>query len=236
MRSRWYLSFLALLCMGCIFEQLAGTEVGNPELTVSARFRVTGNNDSMAISELSVNCMGMEYYTMSNAKTMLWTTPNGHLVDVASPNDSIDLPPMKTSMDTWTQVDVMLKFPLGDSSLPDKISYHAFNNPRYAKLRKKMGPDSVPFLFELPGNPGLKLIFAKARIDAWHRKDSINMEIEFDAAKWIEQIPLDLPNQARRDGLGAKYIVLGPSENAVAYNRLKAMLPLCFRADSTENY
>jgi hypothetical protein len=178
--------------------------------------------------------MGMAYYKPPGVKTMIWATPDGHMVDVASLQDSMELPPMKVNVNTWSKVDVLLKFPLGDTSLPNLISYQAFNNIRYAKLRKKIGSDTIPFLFEMPGNMELKLAFSKTSIDSWQHGDSVNMEITFDGNKWMEEIPQDLPNQTRRDGLGMKYIVIAPSENTAAYARLKAMLPLCFRADSTE--
>lgn len=236
--QRFWLSVSALLVGGfwggCSPERVAGTEVGNPELSISARFAVQGTGDSMTVSEMNLKCMGMAFRNAADSSGMLWETPLGYMVDMADTLDSTILKTLKLRTGAWERAEMMLKSPTGDSSLPDTGSFQDYSNPRYLKMTKKIGAGNFRFLFEMPQGMDMKLMYDKAHIGTWIRKDTLAIRILFDAGKWAAGLTLEPAAKVRRDGHGADYMLLSPDENAKTYDRLKTMLPNGFMADSTE--
>jgi hypothetical protein len=229
----FFLVVVALL-FGCVSERLAGTEVGNPELTISARFGVIGNSDTVAVTELTLKCMGVAYHGPTDSTGMLWGTPAGYMVKMTDSLDSMGMKVIKAKTGAWSKAEVMLVAPVGSAILPDSIAFAAYSNPRYAKLMRKVGGETLNYLFEIPRALGLKLIFDKSTINTWIHKDSVDIEVLFDGPQWVAGISEEPPTQSRIDGVGGKYLLLGPTENEKTYNRLKSMLPKCFQADSTQ--
>lgn len=225
---------LSVLCTSCIPNRLAGTEVGNPEITVSARFTIQGTGDSVTVMGMNIKCMGMTYHTATHSDSTIWDAPSGTMVDMADSTASGSMKAVTIRTGTWNKAELVLKNALGDASLPDSVGFNALVNPRYAKLVKHFEGEDHHFLFEMPREMGLKLMFEKSRIASWLYKDSLSIVIPFDAGKWVSALDQNTLLEIRKDGLGAPYRVLSPTENAEAYNLLKSMLPKCFMADSTE--
>jgi hypothetical protein len=227
----WLLPLALLLANAC--DRLAGTEVGNPEITVAARFALRDTAAGVSIPEMSLKCMGLGYSMPGDSGT-LWDNPNGYMVDFAA-GDSEAVPLVKVHEGNWSQAEMMLQSPAGDSSLPDSQGYEAWGNPRYTKLVKVMGADTVRFLFEMPAGMRIKLMFGKGAVAAWQRDHRMTATILFDGGAWARGAGSDTAGFVwRRDGKHARYVLLSPGENAGAYASLKALLPSCFMADSAE--
>jgi hypothetical protein len=233
MRLHRYWLIVSAFMIGCVSDRLAGTEVGNPELTVSARFAIQGTGDSMTVSEMNLTCMGMEFHTMADSTGMLWEIPTGYGIDLADTLDSDTLKTLKLRTGSWARAAMMLKSQTGDASLPEAVSFQNFSNRRYVKMTKRMGAEMTRFLFEMPRDMEMKLMYDKAHIGSWLRKDTLAIQILFDAGKWAGGLTLEPSAKIRKDGLGADYMLLSPLENAKTYDRLKSMLPKGFMADST---
>ncbi len=224
--------FFAALFVSCSSEKLAGTEVGNPELTVAARFAFTGNADSVSITDFNVKCMGLNYQNVGNSSDSIWAWPNGMMVDMADSTGNNGLGLMKINSSSWKSATMRLKYPSQNLTLPDSEGFELFSNPHYAKIITMSGNEKLKFLFELPADKEVKLSFNSSHIKPWVHNDTLTVEILFDAGKWSDFFTSITPWQIRKDGLGSPYILLTPQENINSFNRLNAMLPQCFLADS----
>ncbi len=227
------LLFFALCFASCESNRIAGTEVGNPELTVSARFIIIGNNDSLTLTDMQFKCMGMAYHSNSTADSMLWNMPAGNMVNLAESSLSENLKPITIKSDSWNKAEMFLNTPLGNSSLPDTTDFKNWTNPRYAKIIKLHQSEEQHYLFEMPQGMRIKLMFDKPTISSWIKKDTMAITIPFDAVKWFSVLMQEPALQSRKDGLGMDYHILSSTENTKTYNQLKSMLPQCFKSDST---
>ena len=234
MRMIWFWLILSLLLLGCGPEKLAGTEVGNPELTITARFKIENTGDTMRVSNMNLTCMGMGYQNMQDSSGMLWGNPTGTTVDMADSNTSQNIRPLKLKTSQWMKADMTLKSMLGDLTLPDTVAFENFVNPKYFKLIKKINGKNFRFLYLLPSNFNIKLMYDKNHIASWLHGDSLTIEILFDAGKWAASLAMNPSEKIRYDAKQQPYQILSPSENATTYQTLNPMLPRCFLADSTE--
>jgi hypothetical protein len=233
---------LSTLFAGCFSDRVAGTEVGNPELTVSARFGVENTGDSMTVTGMNLKCMGMTYHSENDSDSTgtLWGIPEGYMVSMMDMySDSAALRTVTIRSGAWNRAEMVMKMPVGDSTLPGAVNsggapFSAFSNPRYVKFSKRIKGVDHRFLFDLAGDASIKLMYGKAHIGTWIHKDSLAVEIMFDAGKWAAGLALDASAQIRKDQAGTDYLLLSSSENAKIYNPLKALLPNSFMADSTD--
>ncbi|MDB5051770.1 MAG: hypothetical protein JWO30_4841 [Fibrobacteres bacterium] len=230
MRIRTWLLLSALLACAC--NRLAGTEVGNPEITVAARFGVQDNGPAASVSAMSLKVMGMGW-TLAHDSGACWNEPNGHTVDFVS-NAQVPLPPVTVRNGDWSEAEMMLQADSGNSTLPDSADFSAWSNPRYIKLVKITGPDTVRTLFELPSGLRIRLGFGKATIDAWRQDHRMTVLVMFDVGKWAAGLGPDMVLTYRQDGRHAPYAILSPGENTAAYEALKALLPKSFMADAAD--
>lgn len=221
------------LLSGCISERLSGTEVGNPEVTVSARFGFIGEDSLALISSMEMMVMKMEYRMPDNSLGSIWNYPAGMEVDLASPATASNLPSVKVARAGWASAELMLSASHADSTLPDSISYTDYSNPRFIKLIKKMNGDSIRFLFELPEGMHMKLRFDSSRLLRWQTGNRVSIEIIFDCARWTSAISAQ-SYQIRLDGEGKPYVLVSPGENVELHTLLKSLFPECFLADGAE--
>jgi hypothetical protein len=230
-RIRTWLLLSALLPTGAC-DRLAGTEVGNPEITVAARFGIQDTDPSASIAEMSLKVMGMGW-NVANDSGACWNEPDGHRVDFAA-DVQASLPPVKVKNGDWSQAEMVLQSAAGNSALPESVAFSAWSNPRYIKLVKVMGADTVRVLFELPHDLRIRLGFAKATIDAWRHDRSMTVLVMFNVGKWAAGLEPGTTFGYRQDGKHDPYVVLAPGENAAAYEALKALLPGSFMADAAD--
>jgi hypothetical protein len=228
----WLLLPALLLAVAC--DRLAGTEVGNPEITVAARFGIRGTGSTMAIPEMNLKVMGMGW-TMAGDSGACWNEPEGHMVDFAA-EGAEPLPAVKVKNGDWSQAEMMLQAPGGNGTLPDSVAFSGWSNPRYIKLVKVMGADTVRALFELPADLKLKLGFGKATIADWRDDHHMTVDVIFDADKWAAGLAIGSVAVYRKDGAGARYAVLSPEENPDAYAALEALLPMSFMCDTVDMF
>jgi hypothetical protein len=222
----------ALLLAGAC-DRLAGTEVGNPEITVSARFALQDSDATASIPSMNLKVVGMDWSVGADSGGC-WNEPNGHMVDFAAYAQS-PLPVVKVRDGEWSQAEMMLQSPTGDA-LPAAIpSFATWSNPRHAKIVKLMGADTLRFLFEMPADMRIRLMFDKATIAAWRKDTAITVEVRFDVGRWASGLGADRAFTFRTDGKRVRYVLLSPRENALAYEAMKALLPKAFMADSA-NY
>jgi hypothetical protein len=218
----------ALLAGSC--NRLAGTEVGNPEITMNARFSIRDTDPMADVPALNLKVMGMTW-AMSYRSAACWNDTNGQLVDFAA--NGMPLDEVKVREGEWSSAEMVLRAAPGDSTLPVASGFAAWSHPRYAKLVKIMGADTVRALFRMPENLQLRLIFGKASIKAWRQGPGMIVDVKFDVGTWAAGLRPNPAYRFRTDGNRARYLVLSPTENAAAYEAMKALLPKAFVADST---
>lgn len=226
-RFRIGLLLSALVAAGAC-DRLAGTEVGNPEITVAARFGILVTDTAASIAGMSLKVMGMGWNVGSDSGAC-WNDPAGHRMDFLDSGTA--LPAVTVKNGEWSKAEMMLQAADSAAGLPDNAGFSEWSDPRYIKLIKKSGSDTVRALFLLPAGLKIRLGFAKASIDAWRDDNHMTVLVYFDAGKWAAGLT-EAPFTWRMDGRHARYILLAPGENAEAYAALMALLPQSFMADS----
>ena len=222
-------ALLSALAAGC--DRLAGTEVGNPELTVTARFALRDSDATASVPEMKLKLMGMGWKHGSDSDSC-WTNPEGKMVDFTR-DDASQLAAVKVPGGTWSNAYMWFQAGIGDSIAPAIASYGSWSNPRYAKIITVMGGDTLRFLFEMPKDLRLKLLFGKSTIDSWHKGDSMTVDVYLDVGKWSAGLGSDPAFRLRTDGEHLRYVLLSPVENAAAYQTMRILLPHAFMADSS---
>ncbi|MDQ3003057.1 MAG: hypothetical protein M3Y08_17565 [Fibrobacterota bacterium] len=225
--------FLLAVIVGCIPDRLSGTEVGNPEITVSARFGFIEDDTLAFVSSMEMRVMQMDYRIATDSTRRIWEYPAGMEVNLAIPGSAANLPTVKVRNANWTNAELLLAARDGDSTLPDSSSYSSFSNPRFIKLTKKMNGDSVRFLFEVPSEMHLMLRFDEDRVARWRVGNNLSVAIIFDCGRWTSAISGN-PFQGRVDGEGKPYVLLSRKENSEIHEKLSALFPECFISDSVE--
>jgi hypothetical protein len=221
----------ALLTWGCENE-LAGTEVGNPELTLTARFAIRDSDATVSIPEMDLKVMGMGWKVGADSAAC-WNEPNGYMVDFAA--DAQDaLPPVAVRDAEWTKAEILLQSPAGNGSLPENAAFDSWSNPRYVKLVKVMAGDTVRAAFELPSDLRIRLTFSNRTIESWRGKGRLTALVRFDSGIWASALGANPSLAFRTDGKHARYALFAPGENAAAWEALKARLPQAFMADAAE--
>jgi hypothetical protein len=224
-------ALLALLSGSC--DRLAGTEVGNPEITLNARFSIRDTDTTADVPALNLKVMGMSW-AMSYRAASCWNDTNGRMVDFAA--NAMPLDEVKVRDGEWSSAEMVLRAAPGDTSLPVASGFAAWSHPRYAKLVKIMGADTLRALFRMPENLQLRLIYGKASIKSWRQGAGMIVDVKFDAGKWAAGLGSNPAYRFRTDGNRARYLVLSPTENAAAYEAMKTLLPKAFMADSTSMF
>jgi hypothetical protein len=226
------LPLVAALLIASACDRVAGTEVGNPEITVAARFGIHDTDAAASIPDMNLKVMGMSW-TIGSYAGACWNEPGGYLVDLTGRSRD-SLPSVRMTNGAWSRAEMLLQSPAGDSTLPDTSSFGSWSNPRYAKLVKIMGKDTVRVLFRMPEDMWIKLKFERATIDSWRGKERITVKVMLDAGKWMSGLGSVPAFAYRTDGEHARYIVLAPGENAAAYRIMKESLASSFLADDAD--
>lgn len=219
----------ALALAAC--DLVAGTEVGNPEITVSARFVLVDSSANVEVPEMHLKVMGMAY-GMPGDSGACWTEPDGHMVDFASPATQSALPMAKAKDAAWTAAEVLLQSPAAAAILPDTEAFMTWYNPRYVKLLLIEGSDTLHALFDMPQGMRLTLGYGKDKVARWRAGDTIHVKVMFDVGKWASGIGPKGGWTLRLDGKHVRYALFSEGENALAWTALKARLPESFLADS----
>jgi hypothetical protein len=228
-RLRLGLFFLALSAGAC--NRQAGTEVGNPEIAFNARFGIRDTDPTADVSALNLKVMGMGWTTLKGSDTC-WDEAGGYMVNFAA--NGMPLNEVMVRNFEWEDADLMLHADPGFDALPVASGFAIWYNPRYAKIVKVMGADTVRALFQLPEDLRLRLRFGKATVKTWRQGEGVLADIKFDVGAWAAGLGTTPDFAFRTDGNDARYIVLSPTENAAAYETMKALLPAAFIADSTD--
>ena len=227
----------ALLAFAGCDGRRAGTEVGNPEINVTALVSVSDFYDSVEVTSLHLLMMGMEYVLSGKRAVpdtgVCWRRPGGILLNLAS--DSGALADTAVEDGEWSHTEIVLRAPDGPSVPANLADYEALENPRYVKFtynRPGIG-DTLPALFEWPQGAEFHLLYGKESLDIWRWDDEIWVPVQFFAHAWAGV--LESRNKSwvyRRDGRGARYILFSPQENAATWSGLKESLRDCFGSDS----
>lgn len=218
-----------LALAGC--NRVAGTEVGNPEIAVAARFALVDTFPGADVPEMNLKVMGMAY-GMAGDTGACWNEPGGHMVDFASPGPASDLPMEKAKDMEWTDAELTLQAPAAAAILPDTAAFMDWENPRYAKLKLIDGADTLHALFDMPQGMKLKLMYGKGRVSDWRQGDTMRVDVRFDVGRWMAGLAHE-GWTLRKDGKGVPYALFAEGENPAAWSLLKAGLPGAFMADST---
>ncbi len=225
-------AMLATLALSAC-NRLAGTEVGNPEVTVAARFAVLDTSAAADIPSMNLKVMGMGY-TMSSGggdSGVCWNAPNGHMVDFAA-DAANPLPPVTIHEGEWSKAELLLQSATTAESLPDSVPFQAWSNPRYAKLMRINGPDTLRALFDMPQGMRLRLMFGKDRVTRWRSGDTVMVKVMFDAGKWTNGLDPRGSFQSRKDGNHVSYVLFSATENSAVWASLKDRFPTAFSADT----
>ncbi|HKP95004.1 MAG TPA: hypothetical protein VJ385_04530 [Fibrobacteria bacterium] len=237
-RPRKWLLLSALLTVCACGDRLAGTEVGNPEFTVAARFGIVDTDASASIPEMNLKVMGLGW-TVGKDSAACWNEPEGHMVDFAA-DAPAPLPAVTVRKADWSRAEMLLQAPSedqappGNATLPDSVPFSDWSDPRYIKLVKITSADTVRALFRMPPDLRIRLGFGKAAIGAWRKDADITVTVMFDAGKWAAGLGAQAGFAFREDGKHARYVLLSPEENVPVYAAMKASLPGCFMADAAD--
>lgn len=232
-RSAWLLA-AALAFAGC-GERHAGTETGNPEITVSARFMLSEYGNSYT-THLPFLVMGMGYSiaTPSGAPDSgkCWMRPGGTLANLAD----FSLQPLPdTSIEDkgpWPQAEIILRTPEGPAGVPDTADIETWSSPRYAKFTWVSAGRYHRVLFEMPQGAEYRLRYGLASTEMWRFPDSILIPFAFNATMWTDTLAAVRRLVTRLDGRNEPYLLFSPTENAAGWKALAAQLPKSFYADS----
>jgi hypothetical protein len=235
MSQRWpWLLAVVLALAGCD-NRRAGTETGNPEITVTAKVMASdyANTETLA---LNFRVMGMGYSIARPGGApdsgRCWARPGGTLVDFAAP-EAFALP--DTSIEdagAWSQAEIILRTPDGPAGIPDSIEIGTWSNPRYAKFHPAPQGNPQWVLFEMPQGIEFRLLYGGFAAESWRIDGKISVPFNFSTAYWAYTLPVFGELKTRLDGRGTPYHLLSPTENAPAWNALNARMPLSFYADS----
>ena len=233
-RALSWLLGAALALAGC-GERHAGTETGNPEIVVSARFMVWEYGTTQTW-DLPFQVMGMGYsFARPDGLAdsgKCWNRPGGTLVNMAafeaSPLPDTSLP----DEGPWDHSVIILRAPEAPAGLPDTADIETWSSPRYAKFDRFSFGVFRMFLFEMPRGAEYRLHFNRESWESWRLQDTVQVTIDFDMERWTDTLDSFRRLTTRRDGRNAPYLLLSPTENAAAWNALKAGLPEAFYADS----
>jgi hypothetical protein len=226
---------LALALTGCD-DRRAGTEVGNPEVRVTAQVMLFDEPGSVEVANLGFNVMSLGYgmagYVGTDSGTC-WKRPAGTLVDLA---DTHGTPLMDTLVENrpWTWAHLVLRSPEGPATLPDSADFRTWRNPRYAKFYAIRQRDTLRVLFQMPTGLELRLAYSQKSVSGWVWGNEIWVPFVFYASAWAGDIEPASPWKTRLDGKRARYVLLSPTENASTWATLKARLPGAFSADSVQ--
>jgi hypothetical protein len=232
-RMPWLLAAVIALA-GCD-DRRAGTETGNPEITVTASIMVSDyvSTETMA---LSFRVMGMGYSIArrggASDSGRCWARPGGTLVDFAA-KDSFALP--DTSIEdagTWPSAEIILRTPEGPAGIPDTADIGTWSDPRYAKFKLTLMGRTQLVLFEMPRGVEFRLLFDSLSTEFWRLDETILVPFNFNMSYWTDTLTSFRGMRTRLDGRGAPYLLFSPAENAAAWNALNARMPECFYADT----
>jgi hypothetical protein len=224
----------ALALAGCD-DRRAGTETGNPEIVVSARFLVSSYSVTQT-RNLPFRVMGMGYSVSLPSGVpdsgKCWSRPGGTLADLAA---SEAVPLADTLIEDkgpWLRTEIVLRAPDHPAGIPDSADIATWSSPRYAKFDRSTAVGIRTYLFEMPEAAEYRLQFGTEESESWRFGDSIWVPIHFDAETWTDTLASIRGLVSRRDIRNAPYFLLSPGENAAGWRALKAKLPESFYADS----
>lgn len=232
------LALAAALALAACDDRRAGTEVGNPEVTVkvTAMVSVFDIPGDVEFASLGFRVMGMGYGLAGNAPAdtgTCWKHPAGILVDLAN---SYPSPLADTMVEDrpWTWAHIVLRSPEGPATLPDSADYRVWRNPRYAKFSVISGRDTLRALFQMPAGMELRLAYSQESVQSWLWGSEIWVPLIFDGATWAGDLKPTDPWKTRLDGKRLRYVLLSPDENAATWNLLKSRLASAFTADTVQ--
>jgi hypothetical protein len=240
MRSCRLSSLAAILALALAFaacdDRRAGTEVGNPEVTVTAMVSVIGDPEAIEVASLGFQVMGMGYgltgYALSDSGTC-WKRPGGILVDLADTHAS---PLADTSMENrpWTWAHLVLRSPEGPATLPDSADFRTWRNPRYAKFTVFGPRGTLRVLFQMPAAKEFHFAYTQGSVQGWVWGSEIWVPFLFNSVAWAGDLDPAGPWKTRLDGKHARYVLLSPTENGQAWAKLNSRLATSFSADTVQ--
>jgi hypothetical protein len=232
-RIAWMLA-AALAFAGCD-DRRAGTETGNPEITVSASVWVFDYTATQTLA-LNFRVMGMGYSIAPPGGALdsgkCWARPGGTLVDFTAP-EAFALPDTSIpDKGAWPRAEIVLRTPDGPAGIPDSADIGAWSNPRYIKFRMMLAGGNQLVLFEMPLGVEYLLRFENESTESWRFDERIWIPFNFNTDSWTQSLPNFRGLRTRLDGKGARYLLLAPTENAAAWSALNTRMRDCFYADS----
>jgi hypothetical protein len=231
-------SALSLALSACDGRR-AGTEVGNPEVKVTAMIAVMDQPGTVEVASLGFRVMGLDYglagLTASDSGTC-WKRPAGILVDLVQSDTATSTPLADTMVQIrpWTWAHFVLRSPEGPATLPDLADFRTWKNPRYAKFSVIGQGDTLHALFEMPAAMELRLAYKQETVHGWNWGGEIWVPLIFYASAWWGDLDPAGPWETRLDGKHARYVLLSPTENAETWATLKSRLATAFSADTVE--
>lgn len=234
LRSAWLLG-AALAFAGCE-DRRAGTETGNPEIIVSARFMMVEYGKAQATSDLPLRIMGMGYAVARPSgppdSGKCWSRPGGTPANFAAHGAAPLRDTVIEDKGPWESAEIILRTPDDPAGIPDSADIGTWSSPRYAKFSLVLAGSLRTVLFEMPGGTEYRLRFGAESIEDWRFQDTVWIPFFFNAAKWTDTLVAVPGLVTRMDVRNEPYLLLSPGENPEGWNALKAQLPKSFYADS----
>jgi hypothetical protein len=215
----------------CLDERTAGTEVGNPEITVVARIEMVNSNDTMRMDDFNLKMVSADFITLSGDSGKLWNTDTGTMFDMADNGVISSLPSMKISSEPWKRCELNLALPTGDSAVTDSSDTSLASGHNWARWHVNGKDRNKYYLFYLPNNYRLRLVFGPWSMRPWHSGDTVFVTMTFNTSDFTDALPTGEWIKHLENDTG-DYYVLSPHENEPAHAALLAAFPKCFSADS----
>ncbi len=224
MRGLWILC----ACLGmqsCLFERTAGTEVGNPEIVVASVVTMPAQS-GWEMQSFNVKMMGVHYTTLSGDTGMLFRDQAGHMIDAA--RDSNGGMVQKMATPTIRTVRMDLAFPKAGKMLPDSMPWSQFHEPGWAVFGyyNQQGVEKK-LIFAMPDSLSLTIDFSAETLRSNRAGDTLHVKVWFDCKAWMASLDTSIVYQIRQ-GMDGAYSLLSPSENALAYQKMRLSFDSCF--------
>jgi|GEM_PF-2902526 len=225
-------AFLCIFLSGCLDDRQAGTEVGNPEITVLARVKLLDGDDSLHMDDFNLKVMEAHYATVDGDTGMIWRFDTGMMVDMAESRSAQNLPMQKLEDRPWSRCDLTLALPDGPDTLADSLNYSEVgDHVNWVRWREDKADKVDRFSLYLPKDYRFHLTFGQETMKPWHQGDTLFVTIGFNIRAFSQALSPDARTlRTGRDGI--EYCVLSPTENQTAYQVLVNSMPACFKADA----
>ncbi len=219
------------------------TEVGNPGKTqeINANFSIdyvgepatlpkTGaakpsvvDTPSVHILRFYFNVVEVNYRTTDSLEGRIWKVPDsmGRSIDFTGHDTTARLPPVQVPIGSWTIMKLESRIPAHDTLWPDTLDFASFPDRGYIKGTWESGGKLIPFLWQLPDEYKINLVYTQDLLEKWRHESVYDLEFIFFATKWAMAVNIQ-DAVTYPDKTGARVAIMDLEHNPDLFLALKA--------------